>query len=177
MDTQKNLVNTLFSNQEKSSSQNLKHCCCQQNEQKNNHHHRVNKVSKHTFVPAIIKRINIITRKSGQINHNFQTKITKKVTNHNCKYQTQPQQTSLYIENLDQEVNEDVYEAFGLKSTKYLSQNSYIDFVIDKQTGKSKGYAFVTVPAHISEELMNLNGLEFIGKNLLIEEARKKLLE
>ena len=47
---------------------------------------------------------------------------------------------------------------------------------MDEQTGKSKGYAFVTVPAHISEELMKLNGLEFTGKNL-IAEAPKKLSE
>ena len=33
MDTQKDLVNILFNNQEKSSSQDHKHCCCQQNEQ------------------------------------------------------------------------------------------------------------------------------------------------
>ena len=33
MDTQKDLVNTLFNIQEKGSSQNLKHCCCQQNKQ------------------------------------------------------------------------------------------------------------------------------------------------
>ena len=40
--------------------------------------------------------------------------------------------------------------------------------------GKSKCYAFVTVPTHISEELMKLNDLKFNGKNLAIEEARKK---
>ena len=45
---------------------------------------------------------------------------------------------------------------------------------MDEQTGQSQGYAFVTVPTHINEELMKLNGLEFTGKNLVIEEARKK---
>ena len=45
-----------------------------------------------------------------------------------------------------------------------------------KQTGKSKGYAFITVLTHIREELMKLSGLEFIGKNILIEEARKKTI-
>ena len=42
------------------------------------------------------------------------------------------------------------------------------------QTGKSNGYGFFTVPLHISEELMKLNGSEFAGKNLLIEKAKKK---
>ena len=35
----------------------------------------------------------------------------------------------------------------------------------------------VTVPRHIGEELMKLNGLEFTGKNFVTEEARKKLSE
>ena len=51
----------------------------------NNHHHKVNKVRKHTFAPAISETNNIITRKTGQINYNFQTKITKNVINHNRK--------------------------------------------------------------------------------------------
>ena len=89
--------------------------------------------------------------------------------------QTQPQYSSLHIENLDQKVNkEDLYELFGLKSTKYLSENAYIDFVIDEQKSKCKGYAFVTVSTHISDELMKLNGLEFTGKNIVIEEAQKR---
>ena len=45
---------------------------------------------------------------------------------------------------------------------------------MDEQPGKSKGYGFVTVLTHISEELMKLNGLEFTGKNVVIEETRKK---
>ena len=47
---------------------------------------------------------------------------------------------------------------------------------MDEQTGKTKGYVFVTIPTHISEGFMKLNGLSFTGKNLLIEEARKKTL-
>ena len=43
-----------------------------------------------------------------------------------------------------------------------------------EQTGKSKGYLSVTVPTHISEELIKLNDLDFTCKNLAIEEARKK---
>ena len=42
---------------------------------------------------------------------------------------------------------------------------------MDQQTDKFKGYAFVTVPTHISEELMKLNGLKFNGKNIVIEEG------
>ena len=38
---------------------------------------------------------------------------------------------------------------------------------------KPKAYAFVTVPTHISEELMKVNGLEFTSKNILIKKAQK----
>ena len=80
----------------------------------------------------------------------------------------------MYIGNPDQEVHEeDLYVLFGLKKTKYLSEISYIDFAIDEETGKSKSYTFVTVPTYISEKLMKLNGLEFTGKNLVLEEAQK----
>ena len=46
---------------------------------------------------------------------------------------------------------------------------------IDEKTGKSKGYAFVTVPIHISEESMKLNNdIEFNSKNLVIDLVSKK---
>ena len=48
---------------------------------------------------------------------------------------------------------------------------------MDDNTRKSNGYAFVTVPKHIMEKLMKLNDLEFTGKNLVIEEAKKNLLK
>ena len=81
---------------------------------------------------------------------------------------------SLYIGNLDQKVNEeDLYKHFDGKRTNIFSGNSYIEGVMVDQTGKSNGYAFFTAPLHISEELMKLNGSEFIGRNLLIEKAQK----
>lgn len=61
---------------------------------------------------------------------------------------------------------EDLYQLFGLKSTKYLSENSYIEFVMDEPAGKSKSW-FVTVSTHVSEEIIKLNGLEFTDKTLL----------
>ena len=45
---------------------------------------------------------------------------------------------------------------------------------MENQTGKPKGYAFVTVPKHVSKELIKLSSIDFKGKFLLIEEARKK---
>ena len=42
-----------------------------------------------------------------------------------------------------------------------------------EETCKSKAYAYVTVPTHISDELMKVNGLEFTSKNGLIKKAQK----
>ena len=42
-----------------------------------------------------------------------------------------------------------------------------------EETCKSKAYAYVTVPIHISEELKKVNGLEFTSKNILIKKAQK----
>ena len=166
MDTQEDLVNTLSNVQEKASSQNLNKRLNTVAVNKNNPVHKINKSA---FAPAIIKIINSITRKTGRTNYNFQTKIPKKVVNHNynIKHNHGKYIENLYVGNLDQKVNEeDLYALFGLKSTKYLSKKSYNEFAMDEKTGKSKG--------HSSEELMKLNDLVFTGKNLLIEEARKK---
>ena len=89
MDTQKDLVNTFFNNQEKKPLlKTLNTVAVNKMNKMNNYHHKVNKVSKHTFAPAIIDiniiEINIILRLPGQINYDFQIKITKKVINHNC---------------------------------------------------------------------------------------------
>ena len=43
---------------------------------------------------------------------------------------------------------------------------------IDKNTGKSKGFAFLKVPHYVSDELIKLNGFEFQKQNIKIENAR-----
>lgn len=43
-----------------------------------------------------------------------------------------------------------------------------------KKTGKSKNFAFINVPEHVHSELMKLNGIEFYGRQLVIEEAKTK---
>ena len=42
------------------------------------------------------------------------------------------------------------------------------------QTNNSQGFAFVTGPEHVLNELIKLNGVEFQEKNLVIDEAKKK---
>ena len=43
---------------------------------------------------------------------------------------------------------------------------------IDRNTGKSKGFAFLKAPPHVSDELIKLNGFEFQKQSIRIENAR-----
>ena len=59
---------------------------------------------------------------------------------------------------------------FGLKSTEYLRQNCSVEMPIDRNTGKSKGFAFLKAPPHVSDEL--INGFEFQKQSFRIENAQ-----
>ena len=64
------------------------------------------------------------------------------------KYQSRQQLKQnckkLYVGNLNPNVTEeDINELFGLKSTEYLRQNCSIEMPIDRNTRKSKGFAFL----------------------------------
>ena len=41
-----------------------------------------------------------------------------------------------------------------------------------KILGKKRGFAYVKVPRHVSDEFLKLHGLGFIGKTLAIEKAK-----
>ena len=43
---------------------------------------------------------------------------------------------------------------------------------IDRNTGKSKGFAFLKAPPHVSDELIKPNGFEFQKQSIRIENAR-----
>lgn len=79
----------------------------------------------------------------------------------------------LYIGNLAKTVTQgDLIQLFGLEATTFLRQNCVIELAVDQKSGESKGFAFVTVPEHISGELKNLNNIEFYGRQLVIEESK-----
>ena len=67
---------------------------------------------------------------------------------------------------------EDINEFFGLKSAEYLRQNCSVEMSFDRNTGKSKVFAFLKVPPHVSDELIKLNGFEFQKQSIRIENAR-----
>merc|ERR1712096_521563 len=82
---------------------------------------------------------------------------------------------SIYVGNLGSNVtNDDLTQLFGLGATPFLQKTCCVDVACDDKTGKSKNFAIVTVPEHVHSELIKLNGIEFYGRQIVIEEAKTK---
>ena len=89
--------------------------------------------------------------------------------------QQQNQLGKLFIGNINVNVTiDDIYELFGLKTTKYLRSNTYVQMPFNRN-GQTRGFAFVTAPDHVRNELLKLNNIQFREKNLIIETARSKM--
>jgi TatD DNase family protein len=81
----------------------------------------------------------------------------------------------IYVGNLGSNVTtEDLIQLFGLGTTQFLQRTCSVELATCEKTGKSKNFAFVNVPEHVHSELMKLNGIEFYGRQLVIEEAKTK---
>jgi TatD DNase family protein len=81
----------------------------------------------------------------------------------------------IYVGNLGTNVTtDDLKNLFGLGATPYLRQTCAVEIATCEKTGKSKNFAFINVPEHVHSELMKLNGIEFYGRQLVIEEAKTK---
>ena len=82
---------------------------------------------------------------------------------------------TLFIGNLNVNVRiDDIYELFGLKTTKYLRSNTYVEMPLNRN-GQTRGFAFVTAPDNVRNELLKINYIQFREKNLVIEAARSKM--
>ncbi len=77
---------------------------------------------------------------------------------------------NIYVGNLSHSSTEDglrqLFEQYGAVST--------VKIIKDKFTGSSRGFAFVEMPvaAEAKQAIDNVNGIEFDGRNLRINEAR-----
>ena len=84
----------------------------------------------------------------------------------------------LIIGNLHSDTTEEnLYKLFGLRSAQYLKQNCLVNMPLINKTGKSKGFAFIVTSEKIHQDLLKLDGIDLLGRNLLIKEAfsnRKK---
>ena len=71
--------------------------------------------------------------------------------------QQQNQLGKCLIGNLNVNVTiDDIYELFGLKTTKYLRSNTWVGMPLNRND-QTKGFAFVTVPDHVRNELLKSN--------------------
>ena len=78
----------------------------------------------------------------------------------------------IYVGNLaDNVTTEDLTQLFGLSATPYLRSSCSIELKKDHK-GKSKHFAFVTVPEHVSGDLLKLHNIEFYEQALIIEESK-----
>ena len=95
---------------------------------------------------------------------------------HKIKQSEQKQEknvSKLYIGNLNLSITEnDLVELFGLNTTKYLRKTCSLNMPVNDKTGQSKGYAFVSAPKHVCNELLKLNEIKFHGSQIKIEEAK-----
>ena len=83
--------------------------------------------------------------------------------------------SKLFIGNLNVNVTIDViYELFGLKTTKCLHSNTYVEMPLN-YNGQTRRFAFTTAPDHVRKELLNSNKTQFRKKELVIEATRSEL--
>ena len=81
----------------------------------------------------------------------------------------------LFIGNLNVDVTiDDIYELIALKIGKHLRSNTYVEVSLNCN-GQTRGFAFVTAPNHVRNELLKLNNIQFRETNLTIEAARSKM--
>ena len=91
------------------------------------------------------------------------------------KRRLERQMKKIYIGNLHENVTEkDLIELFGLETTQYLRNTCRINLITSKSTGKHRGFAFITTPDHVHDELLKLNGVEFKGRPIVVETAKTR---
>lgn len=80
---------------------------------------------------------------------------------------------NIYIGNLNYRVREEdlkqVMEEYGVVDS--------VKIIKDRETGKSKGFAFVEMPddAAAKKAIVELNEAEFEGRQMVVKEARPKM--
>jgi RNA recognition motif-containing protein len=77
---------------------------------------------------------------------------------------------NLYVGNLPYTTTEDdLREAFG-----QYGAVSRVQIIMDRETGRSRGFAFVEMNDGADEAVANLNGAQFQGRTLTVNEAKPR---
>ncbi|TXH03683.1 MAG: RNA-binding protein [Candidatus Moraniibacteriota bacterium] len=80
--------------------------------------------------------------------------------------------TNIYVGNLSYRATEDqLREAFG-----QYGQVSQVSIIMDRETGRSRGFAFVEMPNNEEAQsaIENLNQQEVAGRRVTVNEARPR---
>lgn len=78
--------------------------------------------------------------------------------------------TNLYVGNLPfGTTNEDLLEAFSQFGTVVKAQ-----IIMDRETGRSRGFAFVEMSEGIEQAIQGMNDAEFQGRRLTVNEAKPR---
>ena len=104
-----------------------------------------------------------------------QEKFEQNQVNHNTYNRESDKKKTLFLGNLSSFVTyNDIMGFFGLNATKYFRENCKLDFPINPQPGKNKGCAYLTIPAHVADEIIKLNNIELKGQQIVMEDAQTK---
>ncbi|MDP8321215.1 MAG: RNA-binding protein [Candidatus Stygibacter australis] len=79
---------------------------------------------------------------------------------------------NIYVGNLDYQVtSEDLKEAFG-----NFGEVASVNVIIDRETGRSKGFGFVEMPDDTAAEqaITGLDGTPLLGRNLRVNQAKPR---
>ncbi|MFP4049918.1 MAG: RNA recognition motif domain-containing protein [Desulfovermiculus sp.] len=77
----------------------------------------------------------------------------------------------MYVGNLAfQSTEDDIQELFS-----QFGEVKSVNLITDRETGRSRGFAFVEMPANEADAAMqSLDGTSFEGRNLKVNEARPR---
>ncbi len=79
---------------------------------------------------------------------------------------------NIYVGNLDYQVtSEDLREAFA-----EFGEVSSVNVIIDRETGRSKGFGFIEMPDDSAAEqaINGLNGSPIMGRNMKVNQAKPR---
>ena len=121
---------------------------------------------------AVLDTVKTNSEKS-QAENSYKANLPKQkesLRKNETEYEHKPIKSTIIIRNLNTNVTSaDIYELFGLNTTAYLRKNCNVSIPLNNMTKELLGYAYLTIPKHIRNEIIKLNGLNFRGQKIIVE--------
>ena len=88
--------------------------------------------------------------------------ISHPIQTHHQRSERNIEMKDIYVDNLPEDITKQyICEIFGLNPTSHFRDACNIDFPINNKTGEFEGFAFIRAPAHITDELIKLDGIAY----------------